>query len=141
MSKVKFMDFVHACAPKSAVMKFLTLCMDRSGACFLFILTSSKFLVWWQILDIMSYHYFAQADNDELLMIWWRKGAHAICLFTRMFSGNFERTKDFGKSISGAFQCFSLFNIITYNCFQMSKKKSHFLSSDQMTFIETVTVF
>ena len=63
------MDFVHACAPKSAVMKFLTLCMDRSGACFLFILTSPKFLVWWQILDIMSYHYFAQADNDELLMI------------------------------------------------------------------------
>ena len=71
------------------------------------------------------------------------KGARAICLFTRMFSGNFERIIDFGKSISGAFQCFSLLNIIAYNCFPnvKTKQKSQFLSSDQMTFIETVTVF
>lgn len=51
------------------------------------------------------------------------KGARAICLFTRMFSGNFERIIDFGKSISGAFQCFSVLNIIAYNCFPNVKKK------------------
>ena len=114
MSKVKFMDFRACMCTQVSCNEISYFMYGQIWSMFPF---HSNFIkVSCLVADIRHYVISLFCSGWQWLIVndLMAKGARAICLFTRMFSGNFERIIDFGKSISGAFQCFSLLNIIAY---------------------------